>query len=156
MTASAPSPDATQVPLRPPAQVMRLDRMGSAFATRLSFMRVLIRELMNGGWTIARPRFDLGAEGYGTAVYRVANGARAYSLVAFSQYLDPENRTDRVIATGWDATFTLFDGDPADHDIERLRRNVPRQEAGRCLSSELVLCRANKSLRLFDHIVERL
>ena len=33
---------------------------------------------------------------------------------------------------------------------------MPRQEAGRFLASEIVLCRANKSLRLFDHIVARL
>lgn len=156
MTISAHSPDLPQVPLRPPSEVMRLERMGSAFATRLSFMRVLIRELMNGGWTIDRPRFDIDADGYGTAVYRVGRPGRAYSLVAFSHYLDPAARTDRVIAVAWDATFALFDGEPCDADIARLRENVPKQEAGRLLPSELVLCRANKSLRLFDHIVDRL
>ena len=156
MTISAPGADRQDIQLRPPAVVMRLARMGSAFATRLSFMRVLIRELMNGGWTIDRPRFGLDADGYGAAVYRVAKPGRAYSLVAFSQYLAPEDRTDRVIAQAWDATFVLFDGNPAAADIERLRANVPKQEAGRLLPSELVLCRANKSLRLFDHIAGRL
>lgn len=135
---------------------MRLERMGSFFATRLSFMRVLIRELIHGGWTITRPRFDIDPQGYGTAVYRVSNGTRSYSLVAFSIFLAPENRTDRVIAEAWDATFALHDGDPTDDDIERLRQNVPRQEAGRCSAKEIVLCRANKSIRLFEHIVERL
>lgn len=135
---------------------MRLSRMGSAFATRLSFMRVLVRELIHGGWQITRPRFDLDADGYGTAIYRVSNGTRSYSLVAFSHHLAPENRTDRVIAEAWDATFALFDGAPAEADVERLRCNVPRQEVGRFLASEIVLCRANKSLRLFDHIVARL
>lgn len=135
---------------------MRLARMGSFFATRLSFMRVLIRELMHGGWTIDRPRFDIDNQGYGVAVYRVSKPGRSYSLVAFSQHLDPGDRTDRVIAQAWDATFALFDGEPTDSDIERLSRNVPHQEAGRYLGSEIVLCRANRSLRLFDHIVERL
>lgn len=144
------------MPLRPPSEVMRLTRMGSFFATRLSFMRVLVRELIQGGWIFARPRFDLDAQGYGTAVYRVGRPGQSYSLVVFSQHLDPENRTDRVIAEAWDATFALFDGEPTQADVERLRRNVPLQEAGRYLSSEIVLSRANKSTRLFDHIVDRL
>lgn len=153
MTISARGAERPAIPLRPPQQVMRLARMGSFFATKLSFMRVLIRELMTGGWTITRPRFDLDAGGYGTAVYRVGNGKRSYSLVAFSRHLDPQDRTDRVIAQAWDATFALFDGDPTEADIARLGQNVPRQEAGRYLASEIVLCRANKSMRLFEHIV---
>jgi len=156
MTVSAPRPEPAQIPLRPPSEVMRLARMGSFFATRLSFMRVLIRELMHGGWAIDRPRFDIDARGFGTAIYRVAKPGRAYSLMAFSHELDPEMRNDRVIAEAWDATFALFDGEPAETDVERLRGNVPLQEAGRYLASELVLCRANRSMRLFDHIVERL
>ena len=156
MKASAPRVKSAQIPLRPPSEVMRLTRMGSFFATRLSFMRVLIRELMHGGWTIDRPRFDIDARGFGTAIYRVAKPDRAYCLVAFSHELAPEMRTDRVIAEAWDATFALFDGELAEVDVERLRANVPLQEAGRYLASELVLCRANRSIRLFDHIVDRL
>jgi hypothetical protein len=130
--------------------------MGCFFATRLSFMRVLVRELIHGSWIIDRPRFDIDSLGYGTAIYRVARAGRAYSLIAFSHELAPEMRTDRVIAEAWDATFALFDGELTADDIERLRRNVPLQEAGRYLSSELVLCRANRSIRLFDHIVDSL
>ena len=156
MPPSAPLPDLKQVPLRPPAQIMRLARMGSFFATRLSFMRVLVRELMTGGWTVARPLFDIDAVGYGTAVYRVSRPGRSYSLVAFSHELAPELRTDRVIAEAWDATFALCDGEPDAGEIERLRQNVPRQEAGRYRASDIVLCRANRSLRYFDHVAERL
>ena len=151
MLPSAPRPDLKQVALRPPAQIMQLARMGSFFATRLSFMRVLVRELMTGGWTIARPLFDID-----TAVYRVSRPGRSYSLVAFSHELAPELRTDRVIAAAWDATFALYDGEPDAGEIERLRHNVPRQEAGRYRASDIVLCRANRSLRYFDHVVERL
>ena len=32
--------------------------------------------------------------------------------------------------------------------------NVPKQEAGRCGAGELVLSRANKSVRLFGHVVD--
>ena len=77
---------------------------------------------------------------------------RSYSLVAFAHDLPAEKRTDRVIAEEWDAAFALFDGDPSAADIERLRANVPRQEAGRVSDKEIVLARANKSVRLFDHV----
>ena len=140
--------------LRAPEQVMRLSRLGSFHASRISFMRCLLRRIAQERWTLKRPQFDLDAEGYGTAVYRVESPSGACSLVAFSHELKPDERTDRVIAEKWDATFALCLGQPSQADIERLRANVPRQEAGRCSSQELVLSRANKSVRLFDHVVD--
>ena len=96
--------------------------------------------------------WDVDERGEGVAVYRAAGPVRSYSLVAFAHDLPPEKRTDRVIAEEWDAAFALFDGDPSPADIERLRANVPRQEAGRVSETEIVLARANKSVRLFDHV----
>ena len=145
-----------RIPPRPADQVMRLRRMGSAFPTRLSFMRSLTRRMSGEGWRFEKKRFELDENGFGTSVFSADTGKRVYSLIIFTSDLPPEKRTDRVIAEAWDATFTLFDGEPAEADIERLSQNVPKQEAGRCLASELVLGRANKSLRLFAHVVERL
>ncbi len=141
-----------RVALRPPDRVMRLQRMGAAFQTRLSFMRCLIRRMSRERWQIEQSRTDWDENGYGCAVYTARTPSRTYSLVGFSQYLDPDERTDRVIAEKWDATFTLYDGVPSEADIERLSQCVPLQEAGRCSASELVLSRANKSVRLFDHV----
>ena len=140
--------------LRPPAEVMRLARMGASFPTRISFMRRLIRHMHRERWRIERTRFDLDGEGYGTALYVVTTPERSYSLVCYSHYLDPEQRTDRVIAEAWDATFALFDGIPTDADIDRLATQSPKQEAGRFQATELVMSRANKSLRLFGHVVD--
>jgi hypothetical protein len=141
------------VPLRSPETVLRLDRMGSFHQTRLSFMRVLLRRLARERWQVARVIWDIDARGQGTAVYEARGNGRVYSLVAFGHDLDPAKRTDRVIAEEWDATFVLHDGVVSNADIERLARNVPLQEAGRCSASELVLARANRSVRLFDHVV---
>ena len=149
------SPHAT-APLRAPQQVMRLERMGASFQTRLSFMRQLIRRMRREGWRLERPRFDLDAKGYGVAVYSARGPERTYSLIVYTHEIGPEQRTDRVIAEAWDATFSLFDGVPDDADIERLRANTPKQESGRFRSSELTLARANKSMRLFEHVLERL
>ncbi len=142
--------------LRPPADVMRLARLGSFHQCRLSFMRTLLRRMKRERWTFDRPVFDLDAKGVGTAVYSAHGPERSYSLVCLAHDLPPDQRSDRVIAEAWDSTFTLFDGVPNEDDIERLCWNVPKQEAGRITSRELSLSRANRSVRLFDHVVERL
>lgn len=138
---------------RPAAEVMRLDRMGCSHPTRLSFLRILLRRMKFEGWQVDRPVWDVDTAGVGHAVYRAHCGPRVYSLVAFAHDLPDEMRSDRVIATAWDATFTLFDGDPSPDDITRLRSNVPLQEAGRISNRELTLARANRSVRLFGQVV---
>ncbi|MET0444850.1 MAG: hypothetical protein ABW151_09780, partial [Pseudorhodoplanes sp.] len=115
-------------------------------------MRVLLRRLDREGWQLSRVRWDVDARGEGVSIYRAAGPKRSYSLVCFAHDLPPEKRTDRVIAEEWDAAFALFDGDPKPEDIARLAANVPRQEAGRVSDTEIVLARANKSVRLFDHV----
>ena len=55
-----------------------------------------------------------------------------------------------MIATKWDAAFTLFDGVPTKEDISRLENEVPKQEVGRLTYKELTLSRANKSIRVFE------
>ncbi len=142
--------------LRPPGEIMRLERMGASFPTRLSFVRQLIRRMIRERWRFERMRIDLDHNGVGHTIHAVHGSRRTYSLVGFSGLIDPRERTDRVIARAWDATFSLFDGIPGAADIERLAVNTPRQEAGRFTASELVLARANRSGRIFDHVVERL
>ena len=141
---------------RSPDTVMRLARMGCFHQTRLSFMRALLRRLRRESWRFERTRWNIDAKGVGVAVYTAYGPRRNYSLVAFAHDLPPELRSDRVIATAWDATFCLFDGIPNDADIERLHANVPLQEAGRVSDSELSLSRANRSVRLWAHVLERL
>ncbi|WP_296479001.1 hypothetical protein [Roseinatronobacter sp.] len=141
---------------RKPDEVMRLARMGCSHPTRLSFLRQLLRRMQAEGWRFDRPVWEIDAKGVGRAVYRAIGPARSYSLVAFAHDLPPEARSDRVIATAWDATFALFDGTPTPADLDRLAANVPLQEAGRISPRELSLSRANRSVRLFDHVVERL
>ncbi len=142
--------------MRDPDQVMRLARMGASHPTRLSFMRVLLRGLRRGGWTIDRTAWQIDEAGVGHAVYRASGQGQTYSLVAFAHDLPDQLRSDRVIAEAWDTTFALMDGEPEAADIARLAGNVPKQEAGRVSDRELVLSRANRSGRLWDHVVSRL
>ena len=138
--------------LRPANQVMTLARMGSFHQSRLSFMRVLLRRLKAENWRFKRSRWDIDADGVGTATYEAIGPKRSYTLVAFAHDLPSEKRSDRVIAEAWDATFTLHDGPIDDLDIARLEKNVPLQEAGRISDKEFVLSRANRSVRLFDYV----
>lgn len=152
MTAALPP----QVPLRSPDEVMRLERMGSMFPSRLSFLRTLTRRLGTENAVVTRPVWQMDKDGFGHAVYAVTLGGHVYSLVAFSNQLAPEDRTDRVIAQAWDAAFVLYDGVPDATEIKRLAENTPKQEAGRFTERDLVLSRANKSVRLFAEVTKAL
>ena len=147
---------AADISLRPPDTVMRLARMGSFHQSRLSFMRTLLRRMKREAWSFERPVFDIDDKGVGVAVYSACGPDRTYSLVCFAHDLPPEQRSDRVIAHAWDSTFTLFDGVPTADDIERLSWNVPKQEAGRVSAREISVSRANRSVRLFTHVVDSL
>jgi len=142
------------VPLRDPYVVMKLSRLGSFHQSKLSFLRSFLKEFKD--WEYKRDLFELNEHGYGTAVYSFKKKNRVYSLICFANELDENERSDRVIATKWDTAFTLFDGVPAKQDIERLKNEVPKQEFGRLSFKELTLSRANKSVRVFNHVVESL
>ncbi|MEM6665917.1 MAG: hypothetical protein AAF638_05890, partial [Pseudomonadota bacterium] len=144
------------IPRRSPDRVMTLKRLGSLHQSRLSFMRILMRRMAAEAWSFTRPVFEIDTSGVGHAVYTVDGPEHSYSLVAFAHDLPDEKRSDRVIADAWDATFTLFDGVPTADDIHRLRANVPLQEAGRVSQRELSLSRANRSVRLWSHVVDAL
>lgn len=147
---------AETLPLRPPQEVMRLERMGAMMPTRLSFLRVLVRRLCAERAAISRTHWEMSPEGHGRAVYSVALSGHIYSLVAISNDLPADQRSDRVIATAWDAAFVLYDGMPDSTEIARIAAQAPLQEAGRFGPRDLVLSRANKSVRMWDATVAAL
>jgi len=142
------------IPLRDPNVVMKLSRLGSFHQSRLSFLRSFLNEFKD--WEYKRDLFELNEHGHGTAVFSFKKKNRVYSLICFANELNENERSDRVIATKWDTAFTLFDGVPTKLDIERLKNEVPKQEIGRLSYKELTLSRANKSVRVFNHVVESL
>jgi hypothetical protein len=154
--APVPAADIPTKPLRPPETVMRLPRVGAFHPTRISFTRTLVRRMAREEWRFETVSFALDTDGIGTAVYRINTPGAPLWFVVFADHLDAADRTDRVIAEKWDATFTLTTREPDPAELTRLKANIPLQEAGRCSSTEVVLSRANKSVRLFDHVVEAL
>ena len=143
-----------QAQLRDPKIIMKLSRLGSFHQSKLSFLRSFLKEFKD--WEYNRNLFDLDENGHGRVVYSFSKKNRTYSLVCFANKISDEERSDRVIATKWDAAFVLHDGIPSKKDIERLEFNVPKQEVGRLSYKELTLSRANKSVRAFEHVVDNL
>ncbi len=143
-----------KVELRDPNKIMKLSRLGSFHQSKLSFLRSFLNEFKD--WEYKRDLFNLNENGFGEAVYSFKKNKRVYSLVCFANEIKDEERSDRVIATKWDAAFTLHDGVPTKKDIERLKNEVPKQEIGRLSYKELTLSRANKSVRIYNHVVESL
>ena len=134
------------------SDIMTLDKMGSRYPSRLSFSRSMLRRLFFDNWKISKSKFDLDDNGYGTVVYEITINKNIYSLVCFSQHLDNADRSDRVIAEKWDTAYSLINGKLDEKELNRLRKNVPLQESGRNSSKELILSRANKSVRLFEYV----
>ena len=142
------------IELRDPKKIMKLSKLGCFHQSKLSFLRSFLKEFKD--WKYNRDLFDLDDQGFGRAVYSFSKNKRIYSLVCFANKINDEERSDRVIATKWDAAFALHDGIPSKRDIDRLSQNVPKQEVGRMSYKELTLSRANKSVRIFNHVVESL
>ena len=143
-----------EIRLRDPKFLMKLSKLGSFHQSKLSFLRSFLSEFKD--WKYSRDLFQLNDKGHGRAVYSFTKNKRTYSLICFANEIKDDERSDRVIATKWDAAFTLFDGIPSKEDIDRLNNNVPKQEVGRLSYKELTLSRANKSVRVFEHVVDSL
>lgn len=143
----------TRVTLRSADRTNRTEHLGAMHGTRLSFARSLVRRMAHDSWRVRIAQMELDDNGYGFCVYSIEAYGERYSQVIFSQHLDAADRTDRVIAQKWDITSALVCGVPQAADLEQLRANVPLQEAGRMRANDVVLCRANKSVRNFDYVV---
>ncbi|MGF1908610.1 hypothetical protein L4C38_04095 [Vibrio kasasachensis] len=136
--------------------VMAPERLGAMHQSRISFTRSLIRKMAKQQWQVSKHDWQLCPRGYGHVIYKLSTPQHVYHLVVFCDEIADDERNDRVIAEKWDVTFALVYGDVDVALLKQLRANVPLQEAGRNPNKVLVLARANKSVRVFEHIVSRL
>lgn len=142
--------------MRDPAIVMEPRRLGAMHQTRLSFARSLIRRMYHNQWQLNVAGWEISPQGFGVVIYKLTTPSQDYHLVIFSNEMDDEDRIDRVIAEKWDITFALVIGEIDKKLLKQLQNNVPLQEAGRNSTQVIVLARANKSVRVFDHLVSTL
>ncbi|WP_216599502.1 hypothetical protein [Vibrio sp. 03-59-1] len=146
----------TEAQLRNADIVMAPERLGAMHQTRISFVRTMIRKMAKQQWQVTKHQWQLCPRGFGHVVYKLETPNHVYHLVVFCDEIADEERNDRVIAEKWDVTFALVYGEVDVTLLEQLRANVPLQEAGRNPNNVLVLARANKSVRVFEHIVSHL
>ena len=142
--------------LRKPEIVMAPERLGAMHQNRISFVRSLIRKMAQQEWQVTKYEWQLSPQGFGHVIYKLVTPNDTYHLVVFCDEIADEERNDRVIAEKWDVTFALVLGEVNVDLLSRLKANVPLQEAGRNPNNVLVLARANKSVRVFEHLVSHL
>lgn len=142
--------------LTDPATLMEPARLAALPPSRLSASRSLVNLMTRRNWMFSTPRFELDEKGRGRAVYRVLADGRTFDFVVLSFEPVLEGRTGRIIGTNWDMMGALIEGEATDHDIDQAAIEIPKLYAGRATPGTLVWCRSNRSLRLFDHVVENL
>lgn len=144
--AGAPDPDA----------FMRPERLAALPPTRLSAGRALVNRMSRERWPIEIVTFDIDDRARGEALYRVHAPGRTFDFMVFSFEPKLEGRTGRIIGTDWDMMGALVEGEATPADMRATRAEFPKLYAGRATPGTLVWCRSNRSLRLFDHVIERL
>ena len=132
--------------LRPPSQVMRLDRLGALEPFRLSFARQLLRRIAAGTWSVERRLWSIDAKGAGVAVLVARAGARRYGLVARCGHAE----------AGPDIGLVLFDGEPGLAEIARIVAALGQPSSARLTARDLCLAEARRDEVLWPHAVARL
>ena len=125
-------------------------------ASRLSFSRQLIRTMQRKQWRIRQSEQQLDAAGYGYTLYSLSTPHNRYTVVFFTHLLSDQQRSDRVISNAWDITCALCEGEISQAQLRQLQQCLPKQEAGQYASNIICISRANKSVRLFEHCLQRL
>ncbi|MFJ8748043.1 hypothetical protein ACIREO_01670 [Streptomyces sp. NPDC102441] len=152
----APQPSPAGPAGRPAAEIMTSAALSSLQAGRLSSARSLVNRMLRENWRVERRSLTVGADGSGEAVYRIHTADRVMDFVAFAFPPSSQERTLRIFDLGWDMMGALLDGPATAEDVEHTRNEMPRLYHGRATGHTLTWCRANRSLRVFEHVVEAL
>ncbi|MEU3729710.1 hypothetical protein AB0E81_09905 [Streptomyces sp. NPDC033538] len=152
----APQPSPAGLAGRPADEIMTSAALSSLQAGRLSSARSLVNRMLREDWRVERRSLTVEADGSGEAVYRIHTADRVMDFVAFAFPPSSQERTLRIFDLGWDMMGALLDGPATAEDIEHTRNEMPRLYHGRATGHTLTWCRANRSLRVFEHVVEAL
>ncbi|WP_343504230.1 hypothetical protein [Alloyangia pacifica] len=157
MSAALHQYDATGRPtLRNPQVLMRPERLAAMQPSRLSGTWSVMNRMISERWDIRLERMDVDAEANGTIVYDIRIGSHRFSFIAFSRSPNPEARTGRIIGRSWDMMGTLNEGPASEEAIEAARREIPLLYRGRATPNALVWCRSNRSMRVFNAVLDAL
>jgi hypothetical protein len=107
-------------------------------------------------WQIERTRFDLDDRGSGMARYGICISGQFFEFVVLANAPVEGGRSGRVLDGERDMNAGLYEGVASDEQIETMRREMPKIYGGRSQNGTLIWCRSNRSMRIFDHVVDRL
>lgn len=142
--------------LRAPGEIATPEALSAFKASRLSFLRILVRRMAAERWRISRSQFELDDRGRGTAVYRIETAGKPLHFVVFSDELIEEDRTDRIIANHYDGEAFLCFGEMTAARIAAQRGQFADFLYGRADIETLGWSRVNRSGRMFDYVAETL
>lgn len=142
--------------MRSAAELMQPETLAQLQPTRLSFTRALVNRMDRERWRIERTEWDVDAAGAGSAQYRIDTGTHRFSFVIVSNEPTLQARSSRIIGGAWDMLGALIDGDASPDQVAITRQEIGKLYAGRAAPQTLVWCRANRSMRAFEWVVDSL
>jgi hypothetical protein len=142
--------------LRPPEILLSSDRIAGVVNNPLSFSRTGIAELVKGRWRVEKLRIALDSAGNGEILYKLTDDKWEFHFFLLSSKLPEEKKLDRNFASTWEAMGALCQGAWTAEREAQLRQEIPKQAKGRVDYDTLMSVRANRSARLFDHVVDSL
>lgn len=137
-------------------EFMSMERLASAYPHALSFPRLAVALLVKGRWKLERLWLSLDAEGEGEALYRFSSGPHQLHYFVISNAYPESEKTDHNTGDKWDILSALCQGEWTPDREAVIRHELSKQRSGRPDYDTLVYARANRSGRLFDHVVESL
>jgi hypothetical protein len=142
--------------LRDPSEVMQPERLGALKQTPLSFVRLLVKRMVDERWEIGIERSRLDERGVGRVVYSIDTPSMRFSFGVFSRVSSEGENTDRIIATEWDLWAFLCEGEAPPELMDGQYEELPHVLEGRATPEVLIWTRANRSSRFFGHVVDSL
>ncbi len=143
-------------PLRDDTELMLPEALGALQPSALSCSRYFVERMFRDRWQIELTLFDLDRVGAGMARYTIRTANHSFEFVALSNPPVEGGRSGRVLDGERDMNAALYEGVATDSQIETMRREMPKIYAGRAEGDTVIWCRSNRSMRVFEHVVERL
>lgn len=143
--------------LRPADACMDPVSLSAFKSTRLSFARVLARRMIRERWKIANAYFDCDDNGDARALYRIdLDGHRLTYIVRAYPWDGVEKIGRRADGVNRDMFGALFFGEPDEARIEQEFAVFDTRDIGRMRTDSGLVgwTPANRSMRLFDHVVD--
>lgn len=145
--------------MRPAEQIMTAPVMGSMKASRVSFAYVLARRMIEERWRITLVSCECDANGQGRLEYRINANGTEFTYIARAYEWDGKEKVGRRSdGANRDMFGALFLGVPCAERIEQefATFDLKNVETMRTDSAVLGWTPANRSARIFDHVVEAL